>query len=125
MTSRGRWALAALLVMLGACPARAQSHPNTATATVPAGTWYFAVRAFDIAGRVSGFSNVVRVDCPAASVQCTPTMLWDRNPESELAGYVLVWGTASGVYTESKTIPVVLLPGKLPAPSLRIRQGNE
>lgn len=30
--------------------------------------------------------------------------IWDPNPETDLAGYVLVWGSQSGVYTQSATI---------------------
>ncbi len=31
-------------------------------------------------------------------------LYWDPNPEPDLAGYVLVWGSAPGVYTQSTTV---------------------
>lgn len=40
-----------------------------------------------------------------------PTVLlfWDPNPESDgVTGYVLYWGPASGTYTESWELPVVM-----------------
>lgn len=120
-----RLAIALGLALNCAGHAQAQTHPNTANPTVSAGTWYFAIRAFNSAGLQSGYSNVVRVDCaPVAPATTCPVLLtWDRNAEGDLAGYVLVWGAASGVYTQSQTIPVTLTGGtRLPTPTLRIRR---
>src|SRR5215470_6981626 len=45
------------------------------------------------------------------------TVLWDPNPESDIAGYKLSYGTQSGVYTTSidvgnvTTYPLTLTPG--------------
>jgi hypothetical protein len=42
----------------------------------------------------------------AASAQtCTVKLQWDSNSEPDLAGYTLVWGSASGVYTQSVGLP--------------------
>jgi hypothetical protein len=103
-----------------------QTHPNTVVATIPAGTWYFALRAFNAAGLESGYSNVVQVACAPAppALTCDVSLAWDRNDESDLAGYRLMWGLASGVYTAQRTLPVDLSTGggtQLPAPKLRIR----
>jgi hypothetical protein len=34
---------------------------------------------------------------------------WNANPEPDIAGYVLVWGTASGVYTQSATVDAAVV----------------
>jgi hypothetical protein len=106
--------LALTLVLSAQAPAS-----ETAEIPLPAGTTYVAVRAVNAAGAQSGYSNVVRV----VRSEAGPTRFWwDANTESDLAAYVLVWGAASGVYTESFTVvPGVPPPVRLPAPSLRIR----
>jgi hypothetical protein len=35
----------------------------------------------------------------------TVRLYWDPNSETDLAGYVLVWGNSSRIYTESVTLP--------------------
>ena len=34
----------------------------------------------------------------------TLTLAWNRNPEPDIAGYVVYWGTQSGVYTSSSNV---------------------
>lgn len=114
--------LAASIVWFAGVKLAAQTPTVSASVSgVPAGTWYFAVRAFNTVGLQSGDSNIVRVDCETAT-GCSYNWRWDANTESDLAGYVLIWGAAPGIYTNSKTIAGVVTPGKLPAPPLRIRR---
>lgn len=107
-----------LLVALGGAAA-GQTPSEGVTVDLPAGATYVAVRAVNTAGLQSGYSNVVRVDCATA---CRTGFAWDRNTETDLASYVLVWGAASGVYTSSVTVLPSTTPGRLPVPSLRIRR---
>lgn len=126
--SRADWIGTALLVLallgiLGLKIAGAQTTSVTTEAPVPAGTWFAVVRAFNTGGLFSGYSNEVRVTCTPAvgATTCPVRFWWDANSETDLAGYVLTWGPASGVYTQSQTVPATPGPGRLPAPTLRIR----
>ena len=38
---------------------------------------------------------------PAVAEAGTVTIMWDANSESDIAGYVIRWGTQSGVYVSS------------------------
>jgi hypothetical protein len=41
---------------------------------------------------------------PAEAQSSSVTLAWDPNPESDVAGYVLSWGTQQGLYTHSTTV---------------------
>lgn len=104
----------------------AQSHPDAVEVRVGPGTWFFALQAFNAGGLFSGYSNEVRLACtPAAGeTTCLVRLMWDRNSETDLAGYRLGWGVATGAYVQTQTIPVDLSGGgtRLPTPTLRIRR---
>jgi hypothetical protein len=104
----------------------AQVPTETQEIRVTAGTWFIAARAFSMDGLQSGLSNEVVVTCApvAPAVECPTRLHWDANGETNLAGYVLVWGPATGVYSRSATFAptVTPVPGRLPAPTLRLRR---
>lgn len=125
----GHWFVVhAALCVLGysGVPALAQSGPDIPTCgwliAYLQGTEYPEAERYTITqcrdnneAVVSSFTALVRDMAVTGSAlnrvsafQTTATgsvrLSWDPNPETDLAGYVLVWGRTSGVYTQSMTL---------------------
>lgn len=100
-----------ILLAVGSLFAQVRTESAEVTVT-EAGSWYVAAKAFNQGGLYSGFSNEVALAC--ATAPCTFRLFWDANSESDLAGYVLHWGRATGVYAQSKTVPPSLPGTALP-----------
>ena len=51
---------------------------------------------------------------PQMASAATVTVAWDRNPEPDIAGYRISYGTVSGVYTNTVDVGnrLELLPGR-------------
>ena len=49
-------------------------------------------------------SLVMLLVCATHAQAATVTVAWDANPESDLAGYIVSWGTQTGVYTSSQDV---------------------
>ncbi len=42
--------------------------------------------------------------CAARAQAAVVTVAWDANPEADLAGYIVSWGTQTGIYTNSQDV---------------------
>ena len=77
---------------------------NHSSATVPGlqdgTTYYFVVSASNAAGLEGGPSNEVSFDSPAPGAQ-SATLCWNSSPDTSVTGYILHYGSASGVYDSS------------------------
>jgi len=63
--------------------------------------YYIAMRTLDSSG---GWSHVSNPGTAVTSANNGVTLAWDLNPDPQVAGYILHWGTASGVYSFTKTV---------------------
>jgi hypothetical protein len=69
-----------------------------------------------VTGALAGYSRVVEIEAyepggtmprpafPTASASPRVRLEWDPNSEADLAGYVVLWGTSPGAYTQSWTL---------------------
>ena len=102
----------------GVYSTKLEAGPTTSwkvTDLAPGLTYYFAATALNAAGIESAYSNQVSWSAPAADTQppAAPAQLkaaaqatgasltWSANNESDLAGYRVYYGTASGSYSGS------------------------
>lgn len=63
----------------------------------------------DVASRASGTNIAAQTTSPTAPV-CSVKLLWDANTETDLAGYTIHRGAASGVYIQTITVGVMTSP---------------